>query len=319
MKHIAMQTKFSLFAFTLSFSFALTVRIHHTAGELSQVTPYCDLCFSWSNIYSELIYKVFFIVKMNGIQSSNFEIGMCSSSTVNSPEARRNSRNVDSSKAKSPSKKRMRREIKSPQRYGDIGLLDFSDSFEEYLNLADNSFDDKNYEPPEEPMVSSEKIVARITKPIPGLHRAKKAKSNEAPSQSRFTENNVMQRTVVSNKADNLATIVPVNFDAEFDALTDIAITNSDIMAISDSMCDNMLGSDENKLNSVQGKKTTDVDQHSVDTVEMCKKLLLEFRQYAKESLARISIIEEAMIKNGTLSHHMNKSKAAETIGQALS
>lgn len=84
-------------------------------------------------------------------------------------------------------------------------------------------------------------------------------------------------------------------------------------MAISDSMCDNMLGSDENKLNSVQGKKTTDVDQHSVDTVEMCKKLLLEFRQYAKESLARISIIEEAMIKNGTLSHHMNKSKAAET------
>lgn len=226
------------------------------------------------------------------------------------------------------------------QRYGDTATLDLSDSLEDALNLGDDSFDDQNFVPSEGATdSSSEKILARIVKPLPMLKRtAKRSKANKTPTTSRDTNNN-------SKKSDPkalevLATITTVNLDKEFDGLSNAPVEDpimklshmKEAQATSHSV-NTVLSSNENAacnvantedrekelncrsnedqtktfndINSIEGKNTH--DNGIAGLLGICQKILLEFRHYAKESMARISILEEAMIKNGTLTLHRSK------------
>lgn len=202
----------------------------------------------------------------------------------------------------------------APQRYGDAATLELSDSFEDILILGDNSFDDRNFVPSEEGSdASGEKIVARIIRPIPSFKRtSKKSKIDRTPIKSRTTSNKSKQSD--SQTLDVLATITSVNLDNEFDDLSEAPVEN--LIANRDvTMPVESLNADRDVLTPIENSIAT----HDVATTEnttadaiagifgMCQNILLEFRHYVKESLARVSIIEEAMIKNGTLNMHTAK------------
>lgn len=226
-----------------------------------------------------------------------------------------------------------------PERYGDTALLDLSDSLEDILNLGDNSFDDKNFVPSEELMESSsEKIVAKI-KRISTIKRvAKKPKLDKI-----LTKSHVNNSAAVYN----LPTINSVNLDIEFDDLskfptdcinaneaqiaqnnidgsifdankndvTNISV-NTDQIYNENTACN--IASDSKKIvnNASIGNQSINLFKnesvegkigHDSRIFDICQQILLEFRHYAEESSTRISILEEAMIKNGSLTMHRSR------------
>lgn len=181
----------------------------------------------------------------------------------------------------------------APQRFGAPSTLDLSDSFED-INFGDSSFDE--FVPPKEQLdLLGEKVVARIKRVT------KKSKPNQTPI-SRPT----------------------VNLDAEFDSIAANEATTGSSKSINDGTVYCIAHTEQSKrrpsivnLESLPIMFENDVDEwtdsrKNIGLFDICQQILMEFRHYSKESLARISILEEAMIKNGSLT--MNKSRATENL-----
>lgn len=189
-----------------------------------------------------------------------------------------------------------KRERNAPQRLGDTAILDLSDSFED-INFGDSSSDD--FVPPKEQMdLPREKVVARIKRVT------KKSKTNQTPI-SRPT----------------------VNLDAEFDSIAANEATTGSANAVqgfNDGTAYCIAHTEQSKtgpsignLESLPIVFENEADEwtdsrKNIGLFDICQQILMEFRPYSKESLARISILEEAMIKNGSLT--MNKTRATENL-----
>lgn len=110
-------------------------------------------------------------------------------------------------------KKRQRHE---PQRFGHVGYLDLSDSYDDVMNLLDNSLDDENFVPEE----STPKVVATATDLSKRILKKKKVVS----PRERIRENTIDNYLSKSQQ--------PVlNLDDEFDS---IAITLPKIVQINE-------------------------------------------------------------------------------------
>lgn len=201
-----------------------------------------------------------------------------------------------------------KRERHSPKRYGRFGQLNLDDSLEDLLNLGDDSFEDRLFVPTgavSDSSSDSTKVVKRSA--------AKKLKVNSTSTTSNAKKNNHKQ----IDSLDVLKEITSINLDNEFDnilldANQNKVISNSPNANKSSNhgiLCDvELCGEKKDKLSGLSfenHKKSSDDPILSI-----CQSILSEFRNYAKESLARISILEEAMIKNGILT--LQKPKAAE-------
>lgn len=77
------------------------------------------------------------------------------------------------------------------------------------------------------------------------------------------------------------------------------------------------LSATQSTSNSANSQKNNPIhvrDQDDMEIKVLCQTILSEFRQFRKESLARIGTVEDAMLNNGLLSmlNNSNKSKSAE-------
>lgn len=181
----------------------------------------------------------------------------------------------------SVSNKRTRRVMNAPNRLGKTAAnheLNLSDSFGTVF--SDDSFEDRDYVPNEESNdESTENVVARISKTGVSFPKNKKARTQ--------------QNCVQNNQQTEQATIL--NFDDAFDTLSATQSTS------------NSANSQKENPIHVRGQDDTEIKV-------LCQTILSEFRHFAKESLARIGTVEEAMLNNGLLSmlNNSNKTKSAE-------
>lgn len=176
----------------------------------------------------------------------------------------------------SVSNKRTRRVMNAPNRLGKTAAnheLNLSDSFGN--DCSDDSFEDRDYIPIEESNdESTENVVARISKTGVSFPKNKKAR----------TQKNSVQNSQQTEQA------TVVNFDDEFDTLSATQSTSHSANSRTESPI------------HVRGQDDTEIKV-------LCQTILSEFRHFAKESLARIGTVEEAMLNNGLLSMLNNSSK----------
>lgn len=169
---------------------------------------------------------------------------------------------------------RKKRNRHSPLRYGDAGQLDMSDSFEDVLNLGDNSLDDISYVPPE-------KVVATVaSKPIVWSSSAKKKKTD--------TTNEMPQS---------------VNLDDEFDSLSK-SIPQSTAPSETIPVSKNDLSSDE--IHHINENTNNDVGK----VLNVCQKMSNQM----DDLFARFSVLENMLLKNGSLNLKDNKPTVVKNI-----
>lgn len=152
-------------------------------------------------------------------------------------------------------KKRNRR---SPQRYGNVGQLDASDSFEESLI----SNDDINFNSSE--IATSQKVVATVGKKPP----AKKLRGDTAEPKT-------------------------INLDDEFDLLSEpisSTLASSEVVSVNVNDLPIVLSDDNHYIDH----KTAD---SGADLMDVCQRILSQMTDVS----ARISMIEEIMLKNGSM------------------
>lgn len=184
-------------------------------------------------------------------------------------------------KTVSVSNKRTRRVMNAPNRLGKTAAnheLNLSDSFGAVF--SDDSFEDRDYVPNEESNdESTDNVVARISKTGVSFPKNKKSRT---------------QKNCVQNNDQTEQTTI-VNLDDVFDALSATQSTS-------------------NSANSQKNNPIHVRDQDDMEIKVLCQTILSEFRQFRKESLARIGTVEDAMLNNGLLSmlNNSNKSKSAE-------
>lgn len=236
-----------------------------------------------------------------------------------------------------------KRHRRLPNRYGDFGQLDLSDSFDDVLNLCDNSLEDLTFVPEEEPIRKVVASIRRIGKPL-----SKKMKADIIESDERNLQ----------NETDQCDQDIILNFDEEFDSSDTsqsernksssifenhsgkIDNPNSLNVSIPDEMSNIDKNGDEKVDEKVESEvmlltstETTHIRDMSQDVskdteflsmltespasnevLNICRLLLSEFRQNSRETLARISVMEDAMRKNGSLDQMAKKSSIANNI-----
>lgn len=216
------------------------------------------------------------------------------------------------------STKRTRVETK---RFGEVGQLDLSESFDDILNLADDSMEDKTFVPPDE---SSPRLVYPLSKKI----KAEALKNIDFPNlDDEWDSDNSSntQSNLVSNVQPNNVQLVSGSGNTS--VLPDHENT-SDQKTAQHETCVSQSGNDPESSNH-ENTSNQKNPQHEIsfpesdiakelldnekfpepnliepqnnnmehDILTICKTVLLEQR----ETLARISLIENAMLKNGYL------------------
>lgn len=159
---------------------------------------------------------------------------------------------------------RKKRNRHSPLRYGDAGQLDMSDSFEDILNLGDNSLDDISYAPPE-------KDVATVARdPIVWSSSAKKKKTDTASEIPKY-----------------------VNLDDEFDSLSKSipqSTAPSEKIPVSINGLPIIISDEIHYIN-----ENTNNDGRNVFNV--CRKMSNQM----DDLFARFVVLENMLLKNGSL------------------
>lgn len=228
-----------------------------------------------------------------------------------------------------------KRKRHSPSRYGAFGALDLSSSLEDAFINADDSMEDKTYElPPESPR----KVVLTIKK-VP--HKAKKSKTNgsiEQNSQANNQDSDQFAFESYDDEFDSINSYEPVTKSSsssslekpseingvEAESVVNFNATDSDATELIDvdKHDSQMIGN--KPIDSAGAKTVTEStnfhvkvpsgNEPSHDMRELCQIMLAEFREFSKETRARFSIIEEAMLKGGVLGQTNNKSRIVKNI-----
>lgn len=233
-----------------------------------------------------------------------------------------------------------RRQRRSPNRFGDAGQLDFDDSFEDELNLLDNSMDDKTFKPPEEPAGRVVASIKRIGQPLSKRMKAERLELIQSKNQSDTRDDDLnldsdfdvdsdsdsvtSQIEEVVSKSDTIESSSDIQGDHSIATDKEIFHKVKDDKLGCETMCSNALDQfesiksiHENVVSKQNKNEQTAEHQMFNDIFSVCRTImseLIELRDRSKETLARISIIEEAMLKNGALGQTNNKSVIAKNI-----
>lgn len=134
-----------------------------------------------------------------------------------------------------------------------------------------------------------------------------------------------------NNREQTTLKNIIINFDHEFDSLSSMATdhTSPSVLIVDSTNSNDATDNETTNGDSTNGvlnrtfigksqflfeKDTSNIfdgkNRCVNETLGICQQILLEFRQYAKESLTRIQILEESLIENGMVSKR--KPKAAE-------
>lgn len=201
-------------------------------------------------------------------------------------------------------KKRFRR---SPERFGDAGMLELSISIEDEHDFSDNSFDDITFVPPQENV--QPKVVATVKK-IVQPNPKKKIRMDGSKS--------------INHRSDDLQTdnldLSLLDFNADFDELESTTTKESSSRNIA-------VGCGNDKTENVEIasgtasviKSADEMNQNESynDLFILCQTILKEFKglkECSKETLARVSIIEDVMLKSGSLGNMNHKSTLTKNI-----
>lgn len=215
-------------------------------------------------------------------------------------ESSKSSSNYDSLK-----RKRFR-----PERFGDAAILDLSISLEGELDFSDNSFDDITFVPPQEN--AQPRVVATVKK-IVQPNSKKKMRMDETKS--------------TNHRSNDVPTVdldlSLLDFNTEFDELES---TNSK-ERLSGKERERVVDcGDDNTENEENASGTTNViiptgemnqSESYNDLFVLCRTILKEFKglkECSKETLARVSIIEDVMLKSGSLGNMSQKSTLTRNI-----
>lgn len=235
-------------------------------------------------------------------------------------ELKSNSLSNEKNIRKSTQKKRSRR---SPDRFGEFGELDLSSSFDDGLNLDDNSFDDLTFVPPSEDKET--KVVATVRKIIqqPSKKlRLNRLKAIEPNSQADAREDNRLDCVNLDDEFDSTMTTTKEISCPTLDDHSEKNGIPSNSGAIESDELSNIDKTIDGKVESYTKLLSQNIDRSnkvtenkaSDDILNVCQAMLREFREFSKETLARISIIEDAMLKNGTLGQADHKPSIAKNI-----
>lgn len=207
--------------------------------------------------YQLLLINLFKLIRMDSIQSS-------SSKSASIENLNSNDTSGGKSVVSMIAKKRHRR---IPQRFGDIGHLNLSDSYEDLLNLGDDSFDDKNFEPEE----NAPRVVATVTHVSA---RISKKRKTDSPKEDNGT---------ASASSEPQGPIFDLN--DEFDVLSNALPEKGDIIELS-----------PGKNLKMTGKNAQTIEFPDTNIMmNYCKQILSTLQ----EQSARLSLIEGVVMNFG--------------------
>lgn len=193
----------------------------------------------------------------------------------------------------------------SPKRFGVAGSLDLSDSFED--PYADNSLEDSSFIPSEDDELK--KVAAEATS-APSSKRAKlDGRKTEAKKQSTvFTYKPTVPLFKSTTNRLNTGSMI-IDLNDEFDQLASATSTETD--STSKRQLDDIVNMDSTNNKSsppaqcVVSNKA--VDKYSLnDAIKLCQHILEELRHHAKETSARLFVMEKKIMSNEGQSRKSN-------------
>lgn len=222
----------------------------------------------------------------------------------------------------SSSKKRNRR---CPNIFGELAELDLSASLDDGLNLDDSAFDNLTFKPPEDKATKVMATIKRIGQQPSKRMKAERLESIERGPQAETQENyqddfinlddefDLSDLSIKSNGSEEKSLRSYLEKHAEKNEFpANSGANNSDEISSIDKTVDIM--AEPENVSSIANESThmKNVNQNLSTSIEYLG-MVTENKAFKdvfyKESLARISIIEDAMFKNGSLGQRNHKSQ----------